>query len=46
MNHDELYERFVEIWPELLTFTRTGRFSAAADRSPPVDAALARGGRR
>jgi len=46
LNHDELYERFAEIWPELLTFARTGRFSAAADRNPPVDDAFARGARR
>lgn len=46
MNHDALYERFAEIWPELLTFARTGRFSAAADRIPPAGDALARGGRR
>ena len=35
MNHDELYVRFAEIWPELLTFIRTGRFSDAANRTPP-----------
>jgi hypothetical protein len=46
MNHDELYERFAEVWPELLTFARTGRFSVAADRNPPVDDATAQGGRR
>ena len=32
MNHDELYVRFAEVWPELLTFIRTGRFSDAANR--------------
>jgi len=46
MNHDEIYERFAEIWPELLAFARSGRFSVAADRNPPVEDALARGRRR
>jgi hypothetical protein len=36
MNHDELYARFAEVWPELLTFIRTGRFSASADRLRPT----------
>ena len=36
MNHDELYVRFAEVWPELLTFIRTGRFSSTADRTPPA----------
>jgi hypothetical protein len=35
MNHDELYVRFSELWPELLTFIRTGRFSSAANRAAP-----------
>ena len=35
MHHDELYLRFAELWPDLLTFIQTGRFSAAADRTPP-----------
>jgi hypothetical protein len=43
MNHDELYDRFADVWPELLTFIRTRRFSNAADRTPPVDDPLARG---
>ena len=42
MNHDELYVRFAEVWPELVTFIRTGRFSDAANRTPPVDHRLAR----
>ena len=45
MSHDELYERFAEVWPELLAFARTGRFSVAADRSPPVTDGLSGGGR-
>jgi hypothetical protein len=42
MNHDELYVRFAEAWPELLTFMRTGRFTSAADRTPPPGDPLAR----
>ena len=42
MNHDELYVRFAEIRPELLTFIRTGRFSDAANRMPPVTDSLTR----
>jgi hypothetical protein len=42
MNHDELYVRFAEVWPELLTFIRTRRFSDAANRTPPADDPLAR----
>jgi hypothetical protein len=35
MNHDELYVRFAEVWPDLLSFIRTGRFTSSADRTPP-----------
>jgi hypothetical protein len=35
VNHDELYVRFAEVWPEALAFIRTGRFSSAASRTPP-----------
>jgi hypothetical protein len=42
MNHDELYTRFAEVWPELLSFIRTSRFSEAADRTPPTGDPLAR----
>jgi hypothetical protein len=39
MDHGEVYLRFGEIWPELLAFIRTGRFTSAADRTPPpIDA--------
>ena len=41
MNHDELYERFGEVWPEVSSFIRTGRFSASANRSPPAGATVA-----
>jgi hypothetical protein len=45
MNHDDLYTRFAEVWPEVLAFMRTGRFSDAANRVPPADNALPRGRR-
>jgi hypothetical protein len=42
MNHNEVYVRFAEIWPELSAFIRTGRFSEAANRTPPAGDPLAR----
>ena len=44
MDHDELYNRFTEVWPELLAFIRTGRFSSAVNRTPPAGDPLASGG--
>jgi hypothetical protein len=44
MNHDELYSRFGEVWPEVRSFIRTGQFSASANRTPPVAGATAPGG--
>jgi hypothetical protein len=41
MNHDELYVRFAEVWPELLAFIRTGRFTSTANRTPPTGDPLA-----
>jgi hypothetical protein len=35
MDHGEVYVRFAEIWPDLLAFIRTGRFTSGADRTPP-----------
>jgi hypothetical protein len=46
LSHDEVYARFAEVWPEVSAFIRTGRFSNAANRRPPVDDALARGKRQ
>ena len=43
LNHGELYTRFGEVWPELRAFIRDGRFTLAADRTPPEQDALARG---
>jgi hypothetical protein len=45
MNHNEVYTRFADVWPELLTFIRTGRFSERVNRRPPVDDPLPRRGR-
>jgi hypothetical protein len=42
LNHDEIYARFAEVWPELLSFIRTGRFSGAANRTPPAGDPFAR----
>jgi hypothetical protein len=35
LSHDELYVHFPELWPELRTFIRTGRFTSAMNRTPP-----------
>ncbi len=45
MSHNELYTRFADVWPELVTFIRTGSFSAAANRTSPAGDPLARGKR-
>lgn len=36
MNHNELYRGFAEVWPEVLAFIRTGRFTPTANRTPPI----------
>jgi len=36
LSHDDLYKRFAELWPELLSFIRTGHFTAAINRTPPA----------
>ena len=41
LNHDELYVRFANVWPDVLSFIRTGRFSNAANRNAPKREALA-----
>lgn len=41
LNHDELYARVAEVWPDVLSFVRTGRFTDAANRKPPTVDALA-----
>lgn len=35
LNHEELYVRFAEVWPDVLAFIRSGRFSSVANRTPP-----------
>jgi hypothetical protein len=40
LNHTDLYSHFADVWPEVRTFIRTGRFSAAADRTPPASTSL------
>src|SRR5688500_5221021 len=35
LDHDELYVRFAEVWPEVRAFIRTGRFTPGADRKLP-----------
>jgi hypothetical protein len=42
MNHSDLYVRFAEVWPEVQAFIRTGRFTVAADRTPPANVSLAK----
>jgi hypothetical protein len=46
INHDEIYTRFTEVWPELFAFIRTGRFSSTATRTPPAGDPLAGSGER
>jgi len=41
MDHDELYTRFTEVWPELRAFISTGRFSETGVRTAPVDDSVA-----
>lgn len=42
LSHDEVYVHFADVWPEVRTFIRTGRFTAAADRTPPLGDPLPR----
>jgi hypothetical protein len=42
LSHDEVYLRFADIWPEVRTFIRTGHFSDASNRTPPLDDPLPR----
>ncbi len=37
MHHEDIYLRFAEVWPELLAFIRSGRFTEAANRVTPPD---------
>lgn len=40
-NHEELYSRFGEIWPDIRAFIRTSRFTPTADRTAPQRDSLA-----
>jgi hypothetical protein len=40
MTHDDLYPRFPELWPDVESFIRTGRFTASAVRTPPSGGTL------
>jgi hypothetical protein len=44
LDHHELYVRFAEVWPEVLSFIRTRSFTTAANRTPPASLASRRGG--
>ena len=46
MSHDQLYDRFSDVLPEVLAFIRTGRFSSGAIREPPAIDPLAAEGAR
>jgi hypothetical protein len=37
LNHDQLYQRFAGVWPDVRTFIRTGQFDRNAPRRPPAD---------
>lgn len=46
LSHDQMYQRFSDLLPEVLAFIRTGRFSSAAVREPPATDPLADEGAR
>jgi hypothetical protein len=35
--HDGLYARFADVWPEVRSFVRSGRFTPSATRTPPAN---------
>jgi hypothetical protein len=35
-DHDDMYRRFADLWPDLRTFIHTGRFTPDAIRMPPA----------
>jgi hypothetical protein len=37
LDHDQLYSRFADVWPEWLMFIREGRFTVEANRTVPSD---------
>ena len=36
INHNELYTRFAEVWPEVRSFIQTSHFTPSANRTPPA----------
>jgi len=40
MSHDDIYKRFVDLWPDVEAFIHTGRFRVDAVRTAPSAAAL------
>jgi hypothetical protein len=40
LSHDQLYVRFADVWPEVLSFIKSGHFTADANRSVPTGDAL------
>ena len=41
LSHDDLYEKFATVWPDLLAFIKQGHFTEAATRTPPAGDPLA-----
>lgn len=35
LSHNDLYKQFASVWPDVLAFIRTGRFTSTADRTMP-----------
>jgi hypothetical protein len=35
LSHDQIYSRFAEVWPDVRSFIREGRFGVSANRTPP-----------
>jgi hypothetical protein len=40
LNHTNLYSHFADVWPEVNAFIHTGRFTVAAERTPPPHTSL------
>jgi len=40
LNHTDLYSHFADVWPEVNAFIHTGRFTVAAERTPPTHTSL------
>jgi len=42
LSHGELYARMRDVWPEILSFVRTSRFTSNITRTPPIGDPLGR----